>query len=82
MTWMTWWDWVSVSEIPVFIAAGGWLLNRIYGLREEITVFKLDVAKNYASIEYLKDVEDRLLKDLENLDQKLDRLIERGQGGG
>lgn len=39
----------------------------------ELAEFKLEVAKEYASITYLKDVETRLLGTLKRIEDKLDR---------
>ncbi|MBF0246776.1 MAG: hypothetical protein HQL36_01685 [Alphaproteobacteria bacterium] len=51
-------------------------------LRQILDAYKLDVAKNYASISYLRDVEERLTQHLIRIEEKLD--IKRGEraGGG
>ncbi len=41
-------------------------------LREALAAFKLEVAKNYASITDLKDLEDRLVGHLLRIEAKLD----------
>ncbi|WP_417827747.1 hypothetical protein [Thalassospira sp.] len=41
-------------------------------LREGLAAFKLDVARNYVSIPYLKDVEKRLTGHLLRIEAKLD----------
>lgn len=43
-------------------------------IRERIAADKLDVAKNYASSESLKDVERRLTRHLLRIEAKLDRI--------
>ncbi len=50
-------------------------------MRQNLDAYKLDVAKSYASISYLKDVEERLTGHLIRIEEKLD--IARGdrQGG-
>lgn len=40
-------------------------------LRDNISAFKLDVAKSYASISYLKEVERRLTSHLVRIENKL-----------
>lgn len=42
-------------------------------LRSELANYKLEVAKGYASIGYLKDVEHRLIDHLVRIEAKLDR---------
>lgn len=41
-------------------------------LREALSSFKLEVAKNYASISYLKEVERRLTDHLVRIEEKID----------
>lgn len=41
-------------------------------LRQNLDAYKLDVAKNYASIVHLKNVEDRLTSHLIRIEEKLD----------
>jgi len=42
-------------------------------VRERLSAFKLEVAKSYASISYLKEVEQRLTRHLLRIEDKLDR---------
>ncbi|MFT6582067.1 MAG: hypothetical protein ACKVKG_01060 [Alphaproteobacteria bacterium] len=42
-------------------------------LRDDVAAYKLDVAKGYASIQLLKDVERRLTRHLVRIETKLDR---------
>ncbi len=42
--------------------------------REALSAFKLEVAKNYVSISYLKDVEGRLTNHLLRIEKKLDEV--------
>jgi len=50
-------------------------------LRQNLDAYKLDVAKNYASIRHLKDVEERLTGHLIRIEEKLDiTRIERSGG--
>lgn len=41
-------------------------------MRQNLDAYKLDVAKSYASISYLKDVEERLTGHLIRIEEKLD----------
>lgn len=43
-------------------------------MREALAAYKLDVAKTYASITYIKDVEKRLTVHLERIEHKLDAV--------
>ncbi len=51
-------------------------------LRESLAAFKLEVAKSYASISYLKEVERRLTNHLIRIEEKLDTSARSGRGGG
>lgn len=46
--------------------------GRIGDANEQLAAYKLDVAKQYASIAYLKDVERRLTSHLVRIENKLD----------
>ena len=73
--------WVTVVELPA-LAGLFWLNWRTRrdsedGLstqREALAAFKLDVARDYASIAHLKDVEKRLTAHLVRIEQKLDTV--------
>ncbi|MEW5703686.1 MAG: hypothetical protein AB1781_03750 [Pseudomonadota bacterium] len=45
--------------------------------RMNLATFKLEVAKFYASIAHLKDVETRLSRHLQRIEDKLDNQIQR-----
>lgn len=72
--------WITAVELPVL---GGlfWLIHKnkkeedrdIVALRESLMEFKLDVAKSYASISDVKDLEVRLVAHLLRIEAKLDR---------
>lgn len=51
-------------------------------LRETLASFKLEVAKSYASIPYLKEVERRLTAHLVRIENKLDGVVQRSGPGG
>ena len=44
-------------------------------IRTSLDAYKLEVAKSYASIDYLKDVDRRLSRHLETIEEKLDALL-------
>ena len=46
-------------------------------LNEKINNYKLEVAKKYASVSYLKDVENRLTNHLIRIEEKLDNKLTR-----
>jgi len=50
-------------------------------LREKLSAYKLEVAKHYASIAYLKEVERRLTKHLLRIEDKLDNRVGLNGGG-
>jgi len=50
-------------------------------LRESLAAYKLEVAKSYASIAYLREVEKRLTEHLLRIEDKLD-AVRSGRGGG
>lgn len=54
----------------------------ILGLREALAAYKLEVAKSYASIGYLKEVERRLTQHLIRIETKLDGTPSSPRGGG
>ena len=51
-------------------------------LREALGAFRLEVAKSYASIPYLKEVERRLTEHLVRIENKLDGVVQRSGPGG
>jgi len=54
---------------------------RLSHLRESLSAYKLEVAKSYASIAYLKEVEKRLTAHLLRIEDKLDTGGNRRGGG-
>jgi len=48
-------------------------------IRDRLSAFKLEVAKSYASISYLKEVERRLTHHLLRIEDKLDRTQPKGR---
>ena len=54
--------------------------NGLGRLRDNVAAYKLDVAKSYASIQLLKDVERRLTRHLLRIEAKLDRRSQSLEG--
>lgn len=69
-----WFVWRARRDSEIALADHRRLMDANVGrLRENFAAYKLDVAKNYASISYLKDVERRLTGHLLRIETKLDR---------
>jgi len=51
-------------------------------LREALSAYKLEVAKSYASIGYIKDIERRLTEHLVRIEAKLDGAQAQMANGG
>ena len=89
--------WITVVELPLILGAYALILKRgrdldrdLVAIRQELVsagrelqAYKLEAAQTFASIGYLKDVENRLTGHLETIEKKLDRLIfsDRDAGG-
>lgn len=79
--------WATAVELPA-LAGLFWLMQRGRAelearadrLRDELSAFKLEVARSYASTAALKDVERRLTEHLVRIEGKLDRGIGAGHG--
>lgn len=75
--------WATAVELPA-LAGLFWLMLRGRAeleaeadrLREDLSAFKLDVARSYASTAALKDVERRLTEHLVRIEAKLDHSLE------
>ena len=81
--------WVTAVELPLLLGAYGLILKRgrdldreLAGISRDLQDYKLEAAKTFASIGYLKDVEGRLTGHLEAIEKKLDRLIFSKRDGG
>lgn len=69
-----WLIWRNKNESDAQIQYLRELLNtRNSQMREALSGFKLEVAKSYAAITELKELEDRLIKHLLRIESKLDR---------
>lgn len=67
--------WVTAVELPA-LAGLFWLVQRT---REALADYKLEVARTYASLAHLKDVEVRLTEHLLRIEAKLDHVAARGR---
>ncbi len=67
--------WLNAVQVP---ALGGlfWMVQQ---LREQVSAYKLEVARTYASLSHLKDVENRLTEHLVRIEAKLDRVATGGR---
>lgn len=77
---MDWIQWTEFAAIPIFSAIFWWiwrLQSHIEQIESDVlaqlTEFKLDVAKNYASNASLRETEARLVAHLNRIEAKLDR---------
>jgi len=73
--------WIQFVEIPALAGLFLWLLKikaqlarDVEGLTVADAALRLEIAKEYASIGYLKDVEKRLTEHLDKIEKKLDDL--------
>lgn len=71
--------WAAIIEVPLFAALFRMLTKNRQSsaeaddkTKEALADFKLHVARNYASLNYLKDVENRLTNHLLRIEKKLD----------
>ncbi|MFQ5954016.1 MAG: hypothetical protein ACE5JZ_03020 [Kiloniellales bacterium] len=73
--------WIQFVEIPALAGLCWWVVRIKAQLEQDVEDLKaadaahrLEVAKEYASITYLKDVEKRLTEHLDKIETKLDDL--------
>ena len=67
---MDWLEFIRLVAIPAFgvsIAMSGLSLNRAHVLTDALNAYKLEVAKEYASVAHLKEVELRLAGGIEEI---------------
>lgn len=69
-------EWAKLVGLTV-IPVTGWLIKRLGTLQKEINDLKLHVAEKYATNDYVKEVDGRIMSTLRDVNGKLDRLIER-----
>lgn len=74
---MNWNDLVTIA-VPlasVLIGAVLWITRLMSDLKEDLSLFKQEVAKEYASMATLDKFEDRLMAAIDKLGDRLDRRI-------
>ena len=79
-------NWVTMIESPLLAALFRIIFrqkrdceNSIGFCRDALAEFKLHVARNYVSVNYLKDVENRLTDHLLRIEKKLDGVGRRSR---
>lgn len=74
--------WITVIGIPV-VGALFWLRFRdrddvdtaMRSLKDDLANYKLLVATGFASVSHLKEVETRIMANLEKIEHKIDRIM-------
>jgi hypothetical protein len=68
-----WLIWKTKREMEAMLAGEREANHEAQGeMREALSAYKLEVAKSYASIGYIKDIERRLTEHLVRIEAKLD----------
>jgi hypothetical protein len=76
-----WSDLATIITVAGLVGAGIWrAATMIGGLRQELTQYKLEVAEKYVSAQSMRDLEERLIKSIERLGDRLDRAFEKHGG--
>ena len=70
---MDWVTWLSAVELPAF----AWMVWHLVRTRAELVEFKLEVARKYASLDTLREVEGRLTTHLVRIEDKLEAALNR-----
>ena len=86
MDWQTVFIVIGGAAFAMLVGWCRWLTARVGQTVEQLAAYKLEVAKEYASVPHLKDVEQRLVNELTNMSRQLGRLADavahlRGQRG-
>ncbi len=69
---MEWTDFVSFISLPL-AAVVAYIWRQTQLARSDLAAYKTEVAKEYASKALLKDMEDRIMKRLDKIEDKVDR---------
>lgn len=73
---VTWFQWLPI----MLFVAGVYVQSRrlaqkdVACIARDLNAFKLEVAKEYVSVSHLKEVEDRIMKSLSRIENRLDHL--------
>lgn len=76
---MEWTDFVSFISVPL-AAVVAYLWRQSQACRADLAAYKTEVAKEYASILYLKDMENRIVERIGKIEDKLDRYANGRKG--
>lgn len=79
MDWQTVFIVIGGAAFAVFAGWCRWLTARIGEVEKELSGYKLEVSRQFASVDHLKEVEERLIKALGDLGVKFDRFAEMFQ---
>ena len=69
---MEWTDFVSFISLPL-AAVVAYIWKQTQVCKVDLAAYKTEVAKEYASIVYLKDMENRIVARIGKIEDKLDR---------
>ncbi len=69
---MEWTDFVSFISLPL-AAIVAYIWRQSQSCKADLAAYKTEVAKDYASIAYLKDMENRIVSRIGKIEDKLDR---------
>ncbi len=75
---MTWVQFIQYAAYPalVAVAALAWRAHqKAESVLAELNAYKLQAAEKYASISYLKDVEQRLVVSLDKIEKTLSEVL-------
>lgn len=78
---MEWTDFVSFISVPLAVVVG-YIWKQTQSCKADLAAYKTEVAKEYASIGHLKDVEGRIMRKLDKIEDKVDRYANGVRKGG
>lgn len=76
---MEWTDFVSLISLPL-VAIVAYIWRQAQTCKADLAAYKTEVAKDYASITFLKDMEDRIVSRIGKIEDKLDRYANGMRG--
>ncbi|WP_420411586.1 hypothetical protein [Roseibium sp.] len=84
------WEQITALTVIIGAVAGAWWFlfssnlatrrecqKETQQLRQDLAAYKLEVAERYASVDHLKEVENRLVNAIDKLTDKLDTMPDR-----
>lgn len=69
---MEWTDFVAFISLPL-VAVVTYIWRQTQNCKSDLAAYKTEVAKDYASIVYLKDMENRIVARIDKIEDKIDR---------